>query len=382
MTASRFEPPVPRAASEPGAGTRADSGLDDGGASDLSVLAAVNVLLRRRVLVLGVTACVAVALLVVALLLPRTYTSSASFMPQANRNVAGTGGGIAAQLGLSMLSTDATQSPSFYVDLLKSRGILDSTVSTRFRVQTDSGKVDATLIDLLRAKGNTPALRRDDAVRRLSRLVQADASPKTSVVTLKVRARDPELARQVADRVLALVSNFNLRRRKSQASEERRFAEQRLNEVGQELRVAEDRLQMFLQRNRAYGNSPELSFAMDRLQREVTMRQQVYTSVAQAHEQARMDEVRDTPVFTVIEQPDIPARPDSRGAIKWTVIGLVLGLGLGVALAFVREMMSRANAEAGSDVEQFNTLWRETVRDLSRPWRPVARVLGRGEPAR
>jgi Fuc2NAc and GlcNAc transferase len=382
MTASRLEPSVPRAASEPAAGTRAHGGLEEGPDSDLSVIAAVNVLLRRRVLVIGVTTCVVVALLTMALLRPRTYTSTASFMPQANRNTPGSGGGIAAQLGLSMLSTDATQSPSFYVDLLKSRGILDSTVSTRFRVRTDSGVVAATLIDLLDAKGNTRALRQDDAVRRLSRLVQSEASPKTSVVTLSVRSKDPVLAKEVAERVLTLVSTFNLRRRKSQASEERRFAEQRLVEVGQELRIAEDRLQMFLQHNRAYENSPELRFAMDRLSREVAMRQQVYTSVAQAHEQARMDEVRDTPVLTVIEQPDVPARSDPRGLIKWTAIGLVLGLGLGVALAFLREMMSRANAESGTEIDQFNTLWRDTVQDLRRPWRPVARVLGKRQPSR
>ncbi|MFL5618859.1 MAG: hypothetical protein ACJ79A_10785 [Gemmatimonadaceae bacterium] len=346
------------------------------------MLAAINVLLRRRVLVAGVTTCVVVVILAVTLLRPRTYTSSASFMPQASRNTPGTGGGIAAQLGLSMLTADATQSPSFYVDLVKSRGILDSAVATRFRVTTDSGVAEVALIDLLEAKGNTPALRRDDAVKRLRRLVSAEASPKTSVVTLSVRAKDPGVARQVADRVLELVSNFNLRRRKSQASEERRFAEQRLIDVGQELRVAEDRLQMFLQHNRMYENAPELRFAFDRLSREVTMRQQVYTSVAQAHEQARMDEVRDTPVLTVIEQPEVPARADSRGLLKWTALGLVLGLGLGVALAFLREMMSRANAESGSDVEQFNALWRDTLRDLRRPWRPVARAFRRDDSLR
>ncbi len=383
MTASRFEPPPPRVAPEQGPGSLAGGGLDDLRDSDLSLLAAVNVLLRRRALVVGVAACAVAVLLAIALIRPRTYTSEASFMPQSNRNMpSGSGGGIAAQLGLSMLSNDPSQSPSFYVDLITSRGIMDSTVSTRFRVQTDSGVVEAPLSAFLRAKGNTPALRQDNAVTKLRALIKADASPKTSVVTLDVRAKDPVLAQQVADRVLALVSNFNLRRRKSQASEERRFAEQRLVEVGQELRVAEDALQMFLQRNRMYENAPELRFTQDRLSREVVMRQQLYTSVAQAHEQARMDEVRDTPVFTIIEQPDVPARPDSRGLLKWTAIGLVLGLGLGVALAFLREMMTRANAESGSDIEQFNILWRETMRDLSRPWLPVARALGRRQAVR
>src|SRR5690349_14861226 len=162
MTASRFEPPLPRVATEPAPGSHAGARLDDARDADLSLLAAVNVLLRRRALVVGVTVCVVAALLAVTLLRPRTYTSEASFMPQSNRNMPGAGGGIAAQLGLSMLSNDPSQSPSFYVDLITSRGILDSTVSTRFRVQTDSGLVEAPLSAFLRAKGDTPALRQDN----------------------------------------------------------------------------------------------------------------------------------------------------------------------------------------------------------------------------
>jgi uncharacterized protein involved in exopolysaccharide biosynthesis len=375
MSASRLEPPVPRAGARAEEAARADAGDEGSRDAELSLLAAINVLLRRRGLVVGVAIGVVATVIAVTLLLPRSYTSTASFMPQTSRNMPSSGGGLAAQLGLSMLTTDATQSPAFYVDLLTSRGILDSTVVTRFRLVTGSRVADSTLIDLLRAKGETPALRRDDAIKRLNRLVRADAAPKTGVVTLSVRAKDPVLARDIANRVLEMVSNFNLRRRRTQASEERRFAEQRLVEVGQELRVAEDRLQMFLQRNRVYANSPELQFAFDRLSREVSMRQQVYTSVAQAQEQARMDEVRDTPVLTIIEQPDVPARPDSRGLLKWSVLGLILGLGLGTALAFLREMMSRAKTEPGDEIRQFNALWRETVRDFTRPWRPVARAL-------
>ena len=376
MSASRLEPPAPRS------GTRADEGSFASGADaadrdpELSLLSAVNVLLRRRALVVGIMLAVVAAVLAVRLLLPRSYTSTTSFVPQTNRNTPSSGGGLAAQLGQSMmLTSDPTQSPAFYVDLLTSHGILDSTVMTRFRITRDSRAADSSLTELLRAKGETPALRRDDAIKRLRRLVRADAAPKTGVVTLTVRAKDPVLARDVANRILELVSDFNLRHRKTQASEERRFAEQRLIEVGQELRVAEDRLQMFLQRNRVYENAPELRFAFDRLSREVTMRQQVYTSVAQAEEQARMDEVRDTPVLTIIEQPIVPARPDSRGLLKWSVLGLILGLGLGTALAFLREMMSRAETETGNEIQQFNTLWRETVRDFTRPWQPVARAF-------
>jgi uncharacterized protein involved in exopolysaccharide biosynthesis len=346
------------------------------------MLSAVNVVLRRRSLVIGVTGLVLASIVALTLLSPRTYTSSASFMPQTTRTPTGGGGGVAAQLGLSMLTADPTQSPAFYVDLLKSRGILDSIVSTRFRVQRDSGVVVATLIDLLEAKGRTPERRREAAIVALSRAVQADPSLKTGVVNFSVRASDPVLAKDVADRMLQLLNAFNLRRRRTQASEERRFAEERLTQARAELRVAEDRLQTFLQRNRVYATAPELRFEEDRLSREVNMRQQLYTSVAQAHEQARMDEVRDTPVITVIAQPNVPARPNPRGLFKWLIVGLVVGLGLGVGLAFLRELMDRSDVEPGSEAERFHLLWRDTIADITHPWRLVTRGRRRAAAAR
>src|SRR5215207_98485 len=377
MSTSQLEPPAVRRPSD------VSLSPERGGDSELSLLSALNVVLRRRSLVIGITGLVVVSIVALTLLRPRSYTSSASFMPQTTRSpTGGGGGGIAAQLGLSMLTADATQSPAFYVDLLTSRGILDSMVMTRFRVQTDSGVVEAPLIDLLKAKGKTPARRREAAILALQRSVHADPSLKTGVVTFSVRASDPALAKQVADRMLQLLNAFNLRRRRTQASEERRFAEERLNQARSELRVAEDRLQTFLQRNRVYEHSPELRFEEDRLSREVNMRQQLYTSVAEAHEQARMDEVRDTPVITVIEQPNVPARPDPRGLLKWLVVGLLVGLGLSLGLAFVRELVGRADVEPGSEVEQFRLLWRDTIGDITHPWRLVTRGRRRAAAAR
>jgi uncharacterized protein involved in exopolysaccharide biosynthesis len=366
MSTSQFEPPATRRPSD------LSPAADVGGDSDLSLLSAVNIVLRRRSLVIGTTLLILVSIVAVTLLRPRSYTSSASFMPQTTRNPT-SGGGIAAQLGLSMLATDATQSPAFYVDLLKSRGILDSTVMTRFRFQGTEGVVDAPLIDILKAKGSTAERRREAAIQSLGRAVRADPALKTGVVNLSVRASNPILAKQVADRMLELLNAFNLRRRRTQASEERRFAEERLDQARAELRVAEDRLQEFLQRNRVYASAPDLRFQEDRLSREVNMRQALYTSVGEAYEQARMDEVRDTPVITVIEQPNVPARPDSRGLLKWLVAGLIVGLGLGVGLAYLRELMESNEGEPGSEVETFHLLWRETVRDLTHPWRLVTR---------
>jgi uncharacterized protein involved in exopolysaccharide biosynthesis len=54
-------------------------------------------------------------------------------------------------------------------------------------------------------------------------------------------------------------------------------------------------MQAFLQANRQWANSPDLTFQHDRLERDIALRQQVYTTLVQSFEQARISEVRDTP---------------------------------------------------------------------------------------
>src|SRR5438876_484305 len=91
-----------------------------------------------------------------------------------------------------------------------------------------------------------------------------------------------------------------------QASQERRFLGERLDTARAELRRAEGALEKFLQRNRSYPNSPTLLFEHDRLQREAGLRQDVYSMLTQAYEQARMQAVRNTPSISLIDHP-VPA---------------------------------------------------------------------------
>src|SRR5262249_12779384 len=161
--------------------------------------------------------------------------------------------------------------------------------------------------------------------------------------------------------LLAEMNTFNMESRQSQAGAERRFVEQRLNELKDSLRAAEDRLQAFLQRNRDYENSPQLSFQQQRLAREVSMQQDMVTGLAQSFEQARIEEVRDTPVITVIDKPEIPVERDRRGLIKKGLLAIVLGGVLGLGVAFVREGMARGRRNGSAELEEFSELRREAL---------------------
>lgn len=341
------------------------------GPDEVSVVGLLNVLLAERRL-LATMSLVGLALLVgIGVLATRQYASSAVFMPQ-SRQAPSNLGGLATQLGISIPMGEPGTSQQFYIDLIQSKPVLHDVVDSRYAVATASGSRSVTLAELYGGTESNALLRREAAVKKLMRDVQAKGRS-TGVVDLTVKAADSVLAQQIAHRFLQSINQFNLERRQSQAAAERRFAEQRLAEVRGQLQRAEYALQSFLQTNRQYQDSPALSFARDRLAREISTHQQVYNSLTQSYEQAKLDEVRDIPVITVIAPPDVPLRPEPRGLAKLGLIGLFLGLSLGIVIAFLRQFLTSASRGQDDEHAEFRALKRQAVDDLRRPWRFFSR---------
>jgi uncharacterized protein involved in exopolysaccharide biosynthesis len=106
------------------------------------------------------------------------------------------------------------------------------------------------------------------------------------------------------------------------------------------LRIAENQMQAFLQRNRSIAGSPELTLEQDRLQRAVILRQTILTTLLQRREEARVKEVRDTPVITVVESPQLPVTGEPRRSAMKAIIGSLIAAGFGLVLALTLEALS------------------------------------------
>ena len=299
----------------------------------------------------------------------RHYKSSATFMPQSRRAPSALSG-IAAQFGVAVPTQDGPQSPAFYADLLLSTSILGEAVGRRFPTRTGR---DTTLADYLSAKGDTPEQVRERAVRALREHVTASANLKTGVVRYSVTTSDPKLSAALARGLLDQLDVFNQDRRKSQAKAERQFTERRLSEVRGELREAEDREQAFLQRNRDFRNAPELAFQHDRLAREVSMRQQLYTSLAQAFEQSKIEEVRDTPLLGVVEEPEEPAFPESRGVLRNSLTAMLGTLFVGCLAVLAGVILTDGGVPKGTERGALKAAWAAARRDVRQPFRALLR---------
>lgn len=329
----------------------------------ISLLALLNIILRHRRLLLLSGLVMAVLLDLRPLLLARTYTSDASFMPQQDNPSKMEG--IASQIGIALPGTpDGTQ---IYADLLRSREVLRAVAETRYTFPTQDGERTVSLVDLY-GTGATVAVRTASAAKKLNGLLGVTVSPKTSVITIKVTAPYPQLSRDVTQRLIDELNRFNLERRQSQAGAERKFAETRLSEAQAELRMAENGLETFYAQNREYRSSPHLSFQADRLTRDVALRQGIFNIISQTYEQSKMDEVRDTPVITVINRPEMPLFPDSRGLLRTTAVGFLIGVVIAMIIAFIRDYFRRREDAVSDELTEFAHLRSEIRYEIAHPW--------------
>lgn len=327
---------------------------DGPGRGDVSLFDIASILLRSRWRVFRWMFVGAVLAVLPILFREATYTSTASFISHGAPDQGRAGlASLAGQFGLAVSSGGSpAESPQFYAYLLQSRAILAPIAADSFAVpELENDR--QPLLDLLGVEGNSTAARLEEGINALSDIVATSIGRETGVLTVSVETPWPSLSYTLTDRLLAGLNNFNLQTRQGQASEERRFAEERLAEARTALRAAEDGLQLFHQRNRGFSNSPELLLERDRLEREVGAEQQIVTSLAEAYEEARIREVRDTPVLTVIEEPAVPTRPNARGRVRRAVMGAILGGALAAFVLLIHEGLRRKRQAGDPEAEDF-----------------------------
>jgi uncharacterized protein involved in exopolysaccharide biosynthesis len=262
--------------------------------------------------------------------------------------------GLAGLAGISSGGSGAL-SPDFIADVLKSREVLTATLESRFRGSPREG--ERQLLDILGVKGRTPPERMSRGVRRFGKAVKTKVDHSTGIVTLIVAASNPELAADIANRMLVILNSFNLERRQSQSREQARFTRERLTQAEAELRQAEAAQLRFLQANREYRGAPLLEFESGRLQRAVDLKQEVYVSLAKAYDEARISEVRDTPVITTIDSAVAPDVRSGPRPVLNGMIGLLAGGVLAFLLVFLLEQRAQVMKSAAPEYRTFRQAW-------------------------
>lgn len=261
-------------------------------------------LVRDTTTRLALFAGVAVGLL--SLLLPAKYSTKAVVFPQLPTTPGGNLAGLAAQFGLANFA--GTLTLSFYDDVISSPTVLDSLLIRHyFALGPDANR--SLLSDLGYTSGPL-AKRLEKGRKKLSHYIATDDDEAAGLVTLTITASSPTLAVELADSVLGIANRLTAEALVQQASIQREYLEGRLRDARQDLTDRENDLQRFYEENRTYQQSPALVAREARLHREADMSRDLYISVRQQYDQARLSEARNVPSLSFIGVPTLPYKPD------------------------------------------------------------------------
>jgi len=286
----------------------------------------------------------------ISFLLPLQYESRTSLSPAPSSTdrlpLGGTLATLGGQLGIDLSGATGRTQLRFYPDLLRSYWLL-----SRLAMTTKQG--DTALFDVLlgapsMSSGTPTPAQMDRVVTLLRKSIQVDVDDRSNIFTVSVRLPTRGLALAAAERLIGLVTEFDTRVRRSRASENRRFLETRTDSAEVMLGAAEDEFVRFEQRNRTFAQSPDLNLQHERLQRRVALLQDVYLSLARNLEQARIDEVKETPVLTIVDPPHVRWRKVEPRRAQVVAAALAFGALAILALGFLP------------------TTWRESLESLKR----------------
>jgi uncharacterized protein involved in exopolysaccharide biosynthesis len=316
-------------------------------------------LLRWRLIALVVLLVFVSAVLAVIFIPPiyRTQvsfvanTTSGSRLPTSMLGAAGPLAGLATQLGAAS-GADPSESPNFYVELIRSRELLTRLLQSRFRDPRGASQTDsARLIDILRLRGSDPQRRLEKGIKKMSKSMDGSFDILTSMVFLDVSARWPELSSAIANRTIELVSSFNSEQRVSRVRSKRIFLEARVGKARADMDAAENRLREFNEQNRSWRSAPGLVFEEQHLQREMDRTAELYLGLQRQYENTLLDEVNDAARITVVDAGVTPRKavwPDFIVlAVAVPFTGLFLGFMIAGAVAVYADWRSRNPRSSG-----------------------------------
>ncbi len=344
----------------------------------LLVLARYKTLIVRTVLVftlLGVT---------YALLAEEEFTSEAQVVREAQQEGGGSlpGGissGALSGFGINLGGSASGLTPAAFPDVLTSREVRLAVVRDTFRFPDAerpmtfvdyvnrppgalSSVLDYTLWLPWTLKGTLgqaisgspapagttdagapriPSEEEDKALKSISGKISASVDEETGLMTISVTAGGPQLAASLTESFLDHFTTRVRAIRTEKVRERLQFVEGRFEEAEQELETAEEQLARFLERNQN-PTTATLQFRRDRLQRQVSFEEQLYSSLQSQLTQTRLDLQRRQPVMTVVEQPVPPMSRTSPQRTFIVLIAFLFGGMVGVGGAFVKAFLANA----------------------------------------
>ena len=290
-----------------------------------------------------------------------TYVSKATFMSSGSSDNKSQMMGLASQFGIAMPIGNSSPKWS-YEEVIKSRTMAKSLLVHRF--DTDEFGKQKELLQILTYGNEKTEFGIDtliiEGIESVTSMIEVTKT--ISLFELEISASEPQLSADIADAVMVELAGHQRDHNARKTKETRQFIEERLLDTKAELEKAEEALKLFRERNRSIFESPQLQLEQERLSRDVAVLIGVFTTLKQQLETAKIEEVKESDYVIILDTPYIPLYPDKPKKKRMVILAGILGIGLGMILAFIKEFVLNRDEE---EQEKFCEIKNNFLKNIS-----------------
>ncbi|UCB53506.1 MAG: hypothetical protein JSV10_05375 [Candidatus Zixiibacteriota bacterium] len=301
------------------------------------VLDLLQSLVKKRKWIYFLVGVTVLTTVIFCLLLPNQYTATAVILPSGG--TADRLGGLkdfaslAGEFSFASAGLNLENSSYLYPDILRSRLISEAVISKVYHYPQGGKPKSQNLFGYFKVN------KMDNAIRALAQTRDFDLNRKTGIITISATTTNRYLSAAIANEYIDQLEKYNLDTKKSKAKENEEFIFQRLEEVQEELKQAEDNLEVFQLKNRNFNSagSPELAMELARSEREVEIKSRVFLALTQQYELARVGAKKDVPIVQVLDYATPPEEKSAPNRKILVLTSFLLSSFLGIALVLSLE---------------------------------------------
>lgn len=224
---------------------------------EVDLLDYLNVVVKHRKSIVRNVLIVALLVVVISFVLPKTYTARTTILPPEDANSASILTALTnSPLSNLILSGSGTTS-DLYVEIVKSRSVLDATLQSEFVYRkSDKNPKRMTLLSILKEKSLEKG--------RISLENQISIkSTMEGIIAIDVELNDRDLAADVANTLVAQLDKINKEKNTSRAKNSRIYIENQLKLTEEKLKSASEALVKFKEENKAISLEDQTKSAIE-----------------------------------------------------------------------------------------------------------------------
>ena len=332
---------------------------------EIDIMELLRKLFKDWKLILKWCGIAAVAGLVIAFSIPKEYTVDAKMAPEmTSKSGSGSLSSLASLAGinLSSMSTVDAVYPDLYPDIVSSTPFVVELfpVQVTFKDKKESvttdlytylkdytrgpwwGKVISAPFKLLgwfmglfREKvepvegyaaldSRELTQEQENIAKAIRGSIALSVDKKTSVMSMTVTAQDPQVATKICEEVITRLQTYVTSYRTEKSRKDLEYYETLYEESRDAYFASQQRYASYMDRNQGVVLQ-RVRTEQERLQNEMNLNYQLYNACAQQLQTAKAKVQQETPVFTVINPPQVPLKRSKPSKVKILLASIFLG---------------------------------------------------------